>query len=157
MVAAIGKNRELGVGPDLIWKTKGDLKRFKTMTVGHPIIMGRKTFDSIGHPLPDRTNIVVTRDQDWSSPRVTVAHSLDEAFQCSAELEYKKIFVIGGGEIYKASLPYATTLELTLVDAEEPRATAFFPEYEKDFVESKREDPITEDGTTYSYVTFERR
>lgn len=157
LVAAIGHNRELGVGPDLIWKTKGDMQRFKALTLDHPIVMGRKTFESIGHPLPNRTNIVVTRDNAWSFPGVIVVHSLDEAFQCSAELEYKKIFVIGGGEIYKAALPYATTLELTLVDAEEPKATVFFPPYMEDFVEVKRENPVHEDEVTYSFVTFDRK
>src|SRR3989338_9197240 len=142
LIAAIGKNRELGQGQDLIWKTKGDLARFKTITTGHPVVMGRKTYESIGRPLPDRTNIVVTRDPEWRAEGVMVAHSLDEAFRCSAELGNKDTYVIGGGEIYTQALPYATHLELTLVDAEEPKADVFFPQYEADFVEVKRENPV---------------
>jgi dihydrofolate reductase len=157
LIAAIGRNRELGVGPDLIWKTKGDMQRFKGLTLGHPIVMGRKTFDSIGHPLPNRINIVVTRDTTWSYPGVLVAHSLEEAFHSSAELQHTKIFVIGGGEIYKAALPYATRLELTLVDAEEPKADIFFPPYMEGFKETKRENPVTEDGVRYEWVTFDRK
>lgn len=157
IVAAIGKNRELGVGGELAWRLKADLKHFKELTTGHPIIMGRKTFDSIGKPLPNRVNIVVTRDSDWSHEGVVVAHSLEKAFSYSHELGHKKIFVIGGGEIYAQALPFATFLELTRIDAEEPRATAFFPTFEDHFREIRRSAPQEEQGVSFSFAQYEKK
>lgn len=157
IIAAIGKNRELGVGGELAWRLRGDLKHFKELTTGYPIIMGRKTFDSIGRPLPDRVNIVVTRDSNWSHEGVVIAHSLEKAFSYAHELGNNKIFVIGGGEIYAQALPYATSLELTRIDAEEPRATAFFPTFEDHFREIRRSAPQEERGVTFTFVQFEKK
>ena len=157
LIAAIGRNRELGKGADLVWRISDDLKRFKELTSGFPIIMGRKTFESIGKPLPKRINIVVTRDLNWSHAGVVVAHSLEKAFSYSHELGNNKIFVIGGGEIYKEALPFVDTLELTLVDAENPDADIFFPEFEKEFEETKREERTDESGLAYAWVTYKKR
>ena len=156
IIAAIGKNRELGVGGELAWRLKGDLKHFKELTTGYPIIMGRKTFDSIGKPLPNRINIVVTRDTNWSHEGVAVAHSLEKAFSYSHELGSSKMFVIGGGEVYTQALPFATHLEITLIDAEEPRATVFFPHFEDKFILMHTSDPQKENGTEYRFLSYQR-
>lgn len=161
-IAAIGKNHELGRKGDLLWKLPKDWNRFKAVTAGHPVIMGRKTFiSSIGNkPLPNRTNIVVTRDQEWGAPGVTVAHGIEEALEMARrglDMEASKIFVIGGGEIYTAALPYTDTLDLTLVDASYPDADAFFPPFEDQFKETSRSPVQSENGLTYVFTTWKRR
>jgi len=155
-IAAIGKNRELGKGPDLIWRISDDLKRFKELTSGHPIVMGRKTFESIGRPLPKRVNIIVTRDTEYRQEGCVVVHSIEQALETAKNSGAEKIFIIGGGEIYKAALPFADTLELTLIDAEEPEADVFFPEFENEFIEKSRKEKREENGIHYSWVTFEQ-
>src|SRR3954465_6304268 len=100
IVAAIGNNRELGNGNKLLWHIPDDLKRFKALTTGHPVIMGRKTFDSIGKPLPGRTNIVVSRDSNWEHEGVIRAESVEEAVHFAQKFD-SVIFVIGGGQIYE--------------------------------------------------------
>lgn len=128
-VAAVGANFELGKGNDLLWHLPEDFKFFKKVTMGAPIVMGRKTFESIGKPLPGRKNIVLTRDQSWQHEGVEVYASI-EAFLDKADnsVEY---YIIGGAEIYKQFLPLLSTLYLTHVDASFADADAFFPEIEK--------------------------
>lgn len=169
LIAAIGKHRELGKGADLLWRISDDLKRFKALTNGFPIVMGRKTFVSIGKALPGRANIIVTRNLDFRHDGVVVAHSIEKAFEVGASMsrrrldmenggkEGEKIFVIGGGEIYKAALPYATRLELTLVDAENADADVFFPEFESNFKKVSEEEPREESGIRYTWAAFERK
>lgn len=135
-IAAIGRNRELGKGNQLLWQIPDDLKRFRELTKGHPIILGRKTFESIvsyiGKPLPDRQNIVVTRDADWKYDGVMTASSVEEAIEKAKALNPKKISIGGGAQIYEAALPYTTKLELTIID-DEKEADSFFPTYEQEF------------------------
>ena len=136
IIGAIGKNRELGRGGKLLWHLPDDLRRFKALTVGHPVIMGRKTWESLPRmyrPLPGRTNIVITRQNGYQAPGAEVVASF-EAARSRAERAAgaDEIFVIGGGEIYAAALPFADRLYLTLVDAEAD-ADTFFPFYENDF------------------------
>ncbi len=129
MIAAIGaQNRALGKNNDLIWKIPGDLPRFKALTSGHVIIMGRKTYESIGRPLPNRTNIIVTRNTDFKIEGCLVVHSLAEALAEANLIEEEEIFVIGGGDIYKEALPFTDRLYLTLVH-DEKDADVYFPEY----------------------------
>ncbi|MEK9177370.1 MAG: dihydrofolate reductase [Patescibacteria group bacterium] len=155
-IAAITKgDRGLGKGKDLLWKIPGDMARFKALTMGHAIVMGRKTFDSIGHTLPGRTNVVVTRDTNWSAPGATIAHSIEEALAFSRELEKEEIFVIGGGEVYKAALPYTNRLYLTVVDGK-AEADAFFPEYEQAFTNVVSKEKGEHGGLAYKYVVLER-
>ena len=156
MVAALGKHtRAIGKDNDLLWKIPDDLKRFKELTSGHPIIMGRKTFDSIGRVLPNRTNIVVTRNSEWQYEDVEVFRSLEDALERGREIDSTEVFVIGGGELYKQALPFADKLYLTLVDDDAP-GTVFFPEYEKEFpVVLKREDHVY-DKLHYEWVTYTR-
>jgi len=131
LVAAVAKNRVIGIEGKLPWHLPEDLKRFKKLTLGHVLVMGRKTFDSIGRPLPGRTTIVVTRQPDWEpasgpSPQVVRAGGLEEALTKAAAID-PEVFVVGGGEVYAEALPVADAMVLTWVDAE-PAGDAFFPE-----------------------------
>lgn len=156
LIAAIGKNRELGKGSDLIWKLSGDLKRFKEVTKGHPVIMGKKTFDSIGHPLPKRINIVVTRDKNFRHDGCVVVHSVGRALYTAKNLGEEKIYVIGGGEIYRQTLPYADQLDLTLIESEERDADIFFPEFEHAFKKISESDLQEENDVSYRWAIFEK-
>lgn len=129
IIAAIGKNRELGKDNRLLWHIPEDLKRFKELTSGHPIIMGRKTFESIGKVLPNRTNIVITSDKQKAISGAIVVHSLQEAFrQAQTKLGSEEIFIIGGGQIFEQALSIASKLYLTIVDKTFD-ADTFFPDY----------------------------
>ncbi|MBS3902798.1 MAG: type 3 dihydrofolate reductase [Anaplasmataceae bacterium] len=129
IIAAIGKNRELGLKNSLLWHLPDDLKRFKQLTLGHPVLMGRKTYESIGKPLPQRTNIIISRSLDYSAPGCTVAKSIAEALEKTGKDE--EVFVIGGEEIYKQVIPNANRMYLTCVDIE-TEADAFFPEFQEE-------------------------
>ena len=138
IIAAIGKNRELGKDNKLLWHIPEDFKRFKTLTSGHIVIMGRKTFESIGKPLPNRVNIVITRDVNYKVEEVIVCNSIEAAFASSfakatadkkAPVSQGEIFIIGGASIYEQGIKYADKLYLTLVNQEYPEADAFFPDY----------------------------
>lgn len=163
IVVALGRNgtriRAIGKDNHLLWHIPDDLKRFKALTLGHPVIMGRKTFDSImqslGKPLPGRPNIVVTRDQSWSHEGVFVTHSLPEAIALARTMDAKEIFIGGGGEIYAQALPLVDKLYLTLVD-DEKSADSFFPEYENDFPKITYEEEREWEGLKYRFVDFER-
>ncbi len=156
MVAAIGQNGEMGNDQQLLWYLPGDLPRFKQLTIGAPIIMGRKTYDSIGKALPGRTNIVLTANTDWSRPGVTVAHTIDAALAVAKSEQPSKISIIGGGEIYKLFLPFATRLEITYVyDA--PIADTYFPNFsEDDFTETQRIE-IRDSIPHFDYISYQRK
>jgi dihydrofolate reductase len=128
LIAAMGKDRELGFGNKLPWHLPDDLKRFKALTKGHAVVMGRKTYESIGMPLPERKNIIVTRDINYSAPGCLVVHSIEEAL--SAAGDDKEIFIIGGGEIYALALPLANKMYLTFVDVK-IKANVFFPDFDE--------------------------
>ncbi|HUO44249.1 MAG TPA: dihydrofolate reductase [Burkholderiales bacterium] len=112
----MAKNRVIGAGNKIPWKLSADLKRFKEITMGHHLIMGRKTWESIGRPLPGRTTVVVTRQKNYAAAGATVADSLDTAIATCGDDD--EIFVIGGAQLYAAALPCADRIYLTLVDAE---------------------------------------
>ncbi len=159
-VVAIGKNRELGYGEKLLWYIPDDLKRFKELTLGHPIIMGRKTFESIlgythGKPLAGRTNIVVTRDAEWSYEGVVVASSLEEAIAKGREFDDQEVYIGGGAQIYKQALPYIEKLYITLIDNEK-EADSFFPPYADTFTKKVFEEKREWNGLKYSWVDLER-
>ncbi|MBI4084334.1 MAG: dihydrofolate reductase [Candidatus Levybacteria bacterium] len=150
VIAAIGKNRELGKDNKLLWHIPEDLQRFKRLTSGHTVIMGRKTFESIGRPLPNRLNIVITRDPNFKPDGVNICHSLAEALEASIKYkvssikqEKKKnilntkysipdtedeVFIIGGGQIFEQAMPIVDRLYLTIVDATFD-ADVYFPDY----------------------------
>jgi len=127
LIAAIGRNSELGKDNTLLWKLPADMKHFKEITTLHAVIMGRKTFESIGKPLPNRKNIVITRDVNYKNSEVEVAHSLSEALDLVGN-NNEEIFIIGGGELYKQTMPIADKLYITHIDAEDSNADTFFPE-----------------------------
>lgn len=159
LVVAIGKNRALGKEDKLLWHIPDDLKRFKALTKGNPIIMGRKTFESIlgylGKPLPERTNIVLTRDEAWSHPGVVVVHSLDEALEKARALNPKEIHIGGGAALYEQVLPQVDKLFLTLID-DEKEADSFFPPYEHLFTKKVKEEKREHEGLAYTWVDLER-
>jgi dihydrofolate reductase len=128
IIAALGeRTRAIGKGGSLLWRISGDLPRFKTLTTGHPIIMGQKTFESIGKVLPNRTNIVISHVKDHKISGATVVSSPEEALEKARELDTDEIFIIGGGQIYTQMLPKADRLYLTLVDSDEEGDTHFPP------------------------------
>jgi dihydrofolate reductase len=157
IIAAIGKKtRVLGKKGDLVWHIPEDMKRFKTLTTGHVVIMGRKTWESIPEkfrPLPDRTNIVVTRNAEYEAPGAVLVQSLDEALEKAKAIESEEIFIIGGAQIYIEALSQTDRLYITLVDSDET-GDAFFPDYSSFTREMSREDR-SESIPAYSYVIFE--
>jgi len=159
-VVAIGRNRELGKGNMLLWKIPDDVQRFRDLTRGHALILGRKTFESIlsyrGSPLPERTNIVITRDPNWKYEGVIIVHSLADALEKAKEIEKEEIHIGGGAEIYKEALPMIDKLYLTLIDAEAPDADTFFPPYEDQFTKIISESSHEWNGIKYTYVDLER-
>ena len=159
IVVAIGRdkklNRVLGKDNNLLWRIPDDLKRFKALTMGHPIIMGRKTFESIGKLLPGRTNIVVTRDPKWTFPGATVVHSLEEGINKAKQIDAVEIHIGGGAQIYKQALPYVDKLYLTLVD-DEKEGDSFFPPYEDQFTKKVFEEEREWNGIKYTWVNLER-
>lgn len=153
IIAAIGESRELGRGNDLIWRISPDLKRVKELTMGHPIIMGRKTYESIGRPLPGRTNIVVTRTPTPIDGCVVV-DSLPKALEAAHGIDTEEIFIFGGASLYEQALPLTDRLYLTLIHASAPDADVFFPDYSAFTKEISRED-FLEHEPPYSWVTLE--
>ena len=158
MIAAIGVNtRGLGKGGELLWRLSDDMKRFKTLTTGHVVIMGRKTWESIPEkfrPLPDRTNIVITHNAAYEAPGASVAHTLGEALEKACEVETQEIFIIGGAQIYTESLPGTDRLYLTLVDSDD-EADVFFPDYSMFSKEISREEH-PDSSPSYSYIVLEK-
>ncbi len=156
IIAAIGTNRELGLGNELLWRIPEDLKRFKSLSIGHPVIMGRKTSASIGKPLPHRTNIVITRDKNWAQEGVVVCHSFEEALAYAKTQDTERVVVAGGAEVYEEALPHATVLYLTRIDDTKP-ADVFFPPYEHLFANTRAsERHTTVGGLTYVWVDLTR-
>jgi len=127
LIAAIGKNNELGKDNTLLWKLPADLKYFKETTSAHAVIMGRKTFESIGHPLPNRRNIIITRDVKYKKEGTEVAHSVSEVLDLFPDKD-EEIFVIGGAEIFEQFMPIADRLYITHIGAEDKMADVFFPD-----------------------------
>ena len=158
LIAAIGKNRELGLNGQLLWHLPDDMRHFKAATAGYPVIMGRKTWESLPErfrPLPGRTNIVVTRQPGYAAEGAIVAGSLAEARIAAARAPgADEVFVIGGGELYAAALPDADRLHLTLVD-EAAEADAFFPAYEDAFV--VREEHAGEGSPVHRFQVLEHK
>lgn len=152
-------DRVIGINNRLPWKLSEDLKRFKALTMGHPIIMGRKTFDSIGKPLPGRDNIVVTRDQNFNRDGVIVTHSLDEALRVAAEKKTGEEFVIGGAALFEAAFPRAECLYLTRIHKKFD-GDVFFPalDLEKSFrvVEQTKHTSAPPDHIPFSFIIARR-
>jgi dihydrofolate reductase len=148
IVAAVARNGVIGSSSDLPWYIPEDLKHFKALTMGHTLVMGRKTYDSIGRPLPGRTTIVITRQPDWSVEGVLVARSFEEALKLA---DGNDVYVAGGGEIYALALPYADRLELTEVD-QTPDGDIHFPTVDWSRWRETTRDP----HQAFAWVTYER-
>ncbi len=149
LIAAVGRNGVIGADNDLPWHLPEDFKFFKRMTMGHPMVMGRKTFDSIGRVLPGRRTIVVTRQADWHHPDVETAHSLSDALGLAGPAD--EVFVCGGGEVYREAMPWAQRLLITEVD-QSPAGDVTFPEIDPtQWTETERDQ---RDG--FAWVTYER-
>ena len=161
MIVAIGENGVIGVDGGLPWHIPGDLKLFKQTTMGKPLIMGRKTWESLGRPLPGRPHVVITRDQKYSAAGAHVAHDLDQALfiahNMALALEEKEIMVIGGAEIYRLAIVKAERLYLTEV-ALSPRGDAFFPDFDVDQWQEKSRTvyPSSDGKASYSFVVREK-
>jgi dihydrofolate reductase len=152
LVVAIAQNGVIGNNGLIPWHISDDMKRFKALTLGHTVVMGRKTWDSLPRkPLPGRVNVVVTRQKDWQAEGAVVAHSLDEAITGISGT----VMVIGGAEIYERALPLATRIELTEVH-KDIEGDARFHLDRTGWHESLREEHVTPDGLRYSYVTLTR-
>lgn len=159
LIAAIGKNNELGKENKLLFSLPKDMKHFKEVTTGHPVLMGRKTFESIGRPLPNRRNIVVTRDMNYQANGTEVLHSLDEALEQFKNTD-EEIFVIGGGEMYKQALPLANKLYLTFVETSVDNADTFFPEFdanEWEEVSKERHEADEKHQWPFTFVEYKRK
>jgi dihydrofolate reductase len=156
LIAALAANRVIGKNNALPWHLPADLKRFKALTMGHPVVMGRKTYESIGRPLPGRRNLVITRNRGYSAPGCEVVHSLDAAIAACRGAQ--EIFVIGGAEMYCESLPRAHCLEFTEIRAE-IEGDATFPEFSmSEWHETGREIHTDEAGIPfrYDFARYER-
>jgi dihydrofolate reductase len=150
MVAAVADNGVIGLGGDIPWSIPEDLRHFRATTTGNTVLMGRATYDSIGHPLPYRTNIVVTRQPDWTSDGVLVAHSVEEGIALAQDAD-GDVMVIGGGHVYRDALPLADAQVLTEVH-QSPQGDTYYPELDRDeWTEVRREQ---HDG--YDFVWLER-
>lgn len=157
LIAALTRDRALGKGGDMIFHISEDLKRFKKLTTGHPLVMGRRTFESFPNgPLPGRRNLVVSRDAGYSREGIETFTSLEDALAACGDSEP---MVIGGGQIYTQAIPLAHRLLITEIDAEAPDADTFFPEISPDEWEltgasEPRKDPKS--GVSFRYLTYER-
>ncbi|MEW6132920.1 MAG: dihydrofolate reductase [Pseudomonadota bacterium] len=156
IISAIAKNRTIGIDNTLPWRLSEDLKYFKALTLGHHILMGRKTWESIGKPLPGRTTVIITRS-DYAAPEgVKIAHSLQEAIDVCGEDE--EIFFVGGADLYGQALPLADRLYLTEIQAD-VEGDAWFPDYDRtqwrEVSRDKRHDEAS--GLDYYFVVYDRQ
>ena len=159
LIVAVAENGVIGRDGDLPWRLSADLQRFKQLTTGHPIVMGRKTWDSLPprfRPLPGRTNIVVTRQPDWKENGVQRSSSLREALQIAEQPNPATVWVIGGAQIYAQALPLAQRVEVTEI-AQDFDGDAFAPELGPEWVETTREAHTSTGGMAFAFVRYQRR
>ncbi len=159
IIVAVAENGVIGKDNDLVWHLPADMRYFKNTTIGHHVIMGRKTFESFKKPLKDRTNIVITRNQNFHHEGCIVKHNLQDAFEyCKKNLQ-EEVFILGGAEIYRQSIPLTDRIYITEVHHSFDGDT-YFPDFDKDeWVEKKREDhdPDEKNPYPYSFVLLEKR
>lgn len=158
LIASVARNGAIGRGNDLLWREPADQQHFRRSTLGCPVVMGRRTWESLParfRPLPGRRNIVVSRNPAWLAEGAEAVSSLDAALALAAEAP--KVFVIGGGELYAAAMPLADELVLTEVDAVFDDADTFFPPYADRFTEVARERHRSAAGVDFAFVTYRRR
>ena len=153
MIAAIGRNNELGKGNDLVWHFREDMRFFKETTTGNTVVMGRKTFESLPHALPNRRNVVITKNADYTAQGAEVVSSIEEAMELTKN---DNVFIIGGGTVYKAFLPYADRLYLTEIDAEDGGADVFFPSFNKEDYTAEQLTDYTVDGISFKHILYSK-
>ena len=154
MIAAAAENNALGKNNELVWHLPNDFKRFKNLTSGHHIIMGRKTFESFPRPLPNRTHVIITRSKDYAPEGCIIVNSMEEAIAACPQEE--DVFIIGGGEIYQLGMPFADKIELTLVH-HSFEADTFFPNIDEEkWTLQQSEKQLKDDNHQfdYTYQTF---
>jgi dihydrofolate reductase len=157
IVVAVAENNVIGKDNQLIWHLPADLRHFKQKTMGHPMIMGRKTFEAIGKPLPGRTTILVTRQHDFQAEGCLVVHSMKEAVDKGMALDKEQISIVGGAEIYKQAMPFVDTIYLTRVHHTFEGDT-YFPELQdKDWEQVSAEHHQPDEKNKYSYTFQELR
>ncbi|GAB3226368.1 dihydrofolate reductase [Hymenobacter seoulensis] len=158
LVVAVAENGVIGGDNRLLWHLPLDLKHFKQLTQGHPVVMGRRTYESIGRPLPNRTNIVITKQQDWQTEGCTTAHSVLQALEHALTLD-ENVFIIGGGEVYRQALPAADTVYLTEVHHSFDGDITFPELTSTEWREESRErhEPDEKHAYPFSFVTLRRR
>ena len=150
LIVAMAANRAIGLDNKMPWHLSADLKKFKAITMGSPIVMGRKTYESIGRPLPGRSNIIISRNLDYQQAGCLVFNDIKAAIAASSK-DAKEIFIIGGAELYKATLPHADNLYLTLIN-QDFNGDTFFPEIDfKTWTEASREDISDDPSVNFSY------
>ncbi len=155
LIVALAKNNVIGLNNTLPWHLPEDLKHFRSLTTGHHIIMGRKTYESLGRLLPDRTTVIVTRNNDYQVDGALIAHSLDAAIALCQNDE--EVFVIGGAELYQVGIKLANKLYITELELDVP-GDAYFPAYDvAEWQESSREAHTSAQGLLFSYITYIRK
>lgn len=160
MIAAIDRNGVIGVDNKLPWSMPADLKFFRDKTRGHHVIMGRKTYESMGRPLPDRPNVVITRQKGYKLEGARVVHSLDEALAIARAASEVETFIIGGADIFEIGLPLADRIYLTEIDFEVSRGDAYFPKLDhRDWqvVEERVREPDEKNKHRCTFLTYARR
>ncbi|WP_299754418.1 dihydrofolate reductase [uncultured Pontibacter sp.] len=159
IVVAAAENNVIGKDNDLIWYLPADLKHFKRLTMGHPMIMGRKTYEAIGKPLPGRTSIIITSQIDYHADGCIVVHSLEEAIAKGKELDAEQVSIIGGANVYRQALPYTDKVYLTRVHHTFD-GDAYFPELPENkwqVVEQEQHEPDEKNKYSYTFLTLERK
>jgi dihydrofolate reductase len=154
IIAAVGRNLELGRDNDLIWHFKEDMKFFKETTLGSTVIMGRKTFESLPKALPGRRNIVITSNPDYTADGAETVCGVSEALEAAGEGE---VFIIGGGIIYRLFLPFADKLYLTEIDADCPDADTYFPEFDSSLYNAEKLSDYNVDGVHFSHICYTKK
>ena len=158
-IVAVAKNNVIGVNNDIPWYLPADLKYFKRKTLDHHIIMGRKSYESIGRPLPKRTNVIVTRDPFYIASNCLVVHSVEEGLKLALDNNEEEAFIIGGGEIYRLAMPFVDRLYLTEVDLEVEGAV-YFPEIdfsEWELISEEAHEPDEKNKMGYVFKLLERK
>ncbi len=158
IIVATADNNVIGKDNQLIWHLPADLKHFKQLTMGHPILMGRKTYESIGKPLPGRTSIIITRQSDFEADGCIVVHSVQEAIERAKQID-EEVYIIGGAEIYRQALPFTDNIALTKIH-HNFNGDTFFPELSEDDweVTSKEEhEPDEKNKYKYTFLTLKRK
>lgn len=157
LIAAVARNGVIGVDGDMPWRIPQDFAFFKRTTMGHPLVMGRATFDSIGRPLPGRRSIVLTRSHSWAPEGVEVVHTLEDALALAAGGDGgEEIFIAGGGQIYRQALPRADRLLITEVDLE-PEGQVTFPEIDPQVWQEVRRETSHDASPPFAFVEYTRR